>query len=257
MLKTVKRDSQTKRTYKLKQVIYITKMGNLNMSLTNDMKEKVRLALREYSEHQVANMYGLRIETVRREKLGMRQLDEELDARRRQDILNTLSKTLTATGRKPSQPEPQGLHVNPNVYKYRGKTWNETVMRDLVQRSMPTPEQSMACSEYTKEFPNLDFAGLEGHVLSGFFTPSGQPTPAFWGYLNQYVKKSGHTMLDILHDKEIYAPEQLERALDIDSQLEDMTQEQRIALLRRVSNAVYEHAFKDPTGTSTDLPNGE
>ena len=52
------------------------------MSLTNDMKTKVRLALREYSEHQVANMYGLRIATVREVKMEMRQRNDEFNARR-------------------------------------------------------------------------------------------------------------------------------------------------------------------------------
>lgn len=105
--------------------------------------------------------------------------------------------------------------------------------------------------------PRLDYAGLEARVMAGFFTPNGLPTPAFWGFISQYVKKSGHTMLDILHDKEIYAPEQLERALDIDSQIQDMTQAQRIALLRRLTNAVYSDEFKDPTDPGSDVQDSE
>lgn len=102
-----------------------------------------------------------------------------------------------------------------------------------------------------------DFVGLEARVMAGFFTPNGQPTPAFWGFISQYVKKSGHTMLDILHDQEIYAPEQLERALDIDSQLEDMTPEQLASLLHRVSKKVYDNAIADPTGPGANVSDGE
>ena len=227
--------------------------------LSKELDRKVRLALADYSEWQVARMFNLRIGAVRAVKIDMlAETDPDLNFRRQQDLFQDLFKYHgTVTGRVPSRPEPQGLHINHDVYKYRGKTWNETVMRGLVQRSMPTPEQSMACSAYTKEFPNLDFAGLEAHVLSGFFTPNGQPTPAFWGFISQYVKKSGHVMLDILHDKEIYAPEQLERALDIDSQLEDMTQEQAIALMRRVAAKVYANAFKDPSGSGADVQDSE
>lgn len=108
-----------------------------------------------------------------------------------------------------------------------------------------------------QNLPKLDYAGLEARALAGLFTPNGQPTPAFWGFISMYVKKSGHAMLDILHDMEIYAPEQLKVALDIDSKIDHMTQEQRIALLRRVTNAVYAHAIKDPSKTSSDVSNCE
>lgn len=105
--------------------------------------------------------------------------------------------------------------------------------------------------------PKLDYAGLEARALAGLFTPDGQPTPAFWGFISMYVKKSGHAMLDILHDMEIYAPEQLKIALDIDSKIDHMTQKQRIALLRRVTNAVYAHAIKDPSESSSDVSDCE
>lgn len=203
------------------------------MSLTNDMKTKVRLALREYSEHQVANMYGLRIATVREVKMEMRQRNEEFNSRRQQDLFTTLANDFTVTGRKQESPLEMGLRIHEDLFKRHG---------NVTARS---------------KVPDADYAGLEARVLSGFFTPSGRPTPAFWGYLSQYVKKSGHIMLDILHDKEIYAPEQLERALDIDSQLEDMTQQQAIALMRRVAAKVYANAFKDPSGSGADVQDSE
>ena len=209
------------------------------MSLTNDMKTKVRLALREYSEHQVANMYGLRLSAVREVKMETRQQNDEFNARLQQDLFTNMAKGFTATGRRQETPLEMGLRLHEDLFSRQD------------QKAISFGER------YSKQVPNLDYAGLEAHVMSGFFTPSGQPTPAFWGYLSQYVKKSGHTMLDILHDKEIYAPEQLERALDIDSQLEDMTQEQAIALLRRVAAKVYANAFKDPSGSSADVQDSE
>lgn len=205
------------------------------MSLTNDMKAKVRLALREYSEHQVANMYGLRIATVREVKMEMRQRNEEFNARRQQDLFTSLANDFTVTGRKQETPLEMGLRLHEDLFK----------------------SHDLELNKVHKAVSDADYAGLEARVLSGFFTPSGRPTPAFWGYLSQYVKKSGHTMLDILHDKEIYAPEQLERALDIDSQLEDMTQEQAIALMRRVAAKVYANAFKDPSGSGADVQDSE
>lgn len=206
------------------------------MSLTLDMKKKVRLALQMYSEHQVANMYGLRLSAVREVKMEMHEGIGSLHSRRQQDLLEEIANTVrTSTGRKQETPLEMGLRLHEDLFK----------------------SHNLALDKVHKAASDADYAGLEARVLSGFFTPAGQPTPAFWGYLSQYVKKSGHTMLDILHDKEIYAPEQLERALDIDSQIDDMTQEQRIALLRRIANAVYSHAFKDPTGTCSDLPDSE
>lgn len=199
------------------------------MQLTKDMELKVRRALLQYSEYQVANMYGLRVGTVRAIKV---QMEEE-----RQVPINfaasesqlDLYQELTATGRKQESPLEMGLRIHEDLFKRHGTVTGRS------------------------KVPDEDYAGLEARVLSGFFTPSGRPTPAFWGYLSQYVKKSGHAMLDILHDKEIYAPEQLERALDIDSQLEDMTQEQAIALMRRVAAKVYANAFKDPSGSGADV----
>lgn len=203
------------------------------MQLTKDMELKVRRALLQYSEYQVANMYGLRVGTVRAIKV---QMEEE-----RQVPINfaasesqlDLYRELTATGRKQESPLEMGLRIHEDLFKRHGTVTGRS------------------------KVPDEDYAGLEARVLSGFFTPSGRPTPAFWGYLSQYVKKSGHAMLDILHDKEIYAPEQLERALDIDSQLEDMTQEQAIALMRRVAAKVYANAFKDPSGSGADVQDSE
>lgn len=186
------------------------------MQLTKDMELKVRRALLQYSEYQVANMYGLRVGTVRAIKV---QMEEE-----RQVPINFSASE--------SQLE-MGLRLHEDLYKRHGTVTGRS------------------------KVPDADYVGLEARVLSGFFTTAGRPTPAFWGYLSQYVKKSGHIMLDILHDKEIYAPEQLERALDIDSQLEDMTQEQAIALMRRVAAKVYANAFKDPSGSGADVQDSE
>lgn len=203
------------------------------MQLTKDMENKVRRALLQYSEYQVANMYGLRVATVRAIKVLMeeeRQVPINFAASESQ---LDLYRELTATGRKQESPLEMGLRLHEDLFKRHGTVTGRS------------------------KVPDEDYAGLEARVLSGFFMPSGRPTPAFWGYLSQYVKKSGHAMLDILHDKEIYAPEQLERALDIDSQLEDMTQEQAIALMRRVAAKVYANAFKDPSGSGADVQDSE
>ena len=203
------------------------------MQLTKDMELKVRRALLQYSEYQVANMYGLRVGTVRAIKVQMeeeRQVPINFAASESQ--LN-LYRELTATGRKQESPLEMGLRLHEDLFKRHGTVTGRC------------------------KAPDADYVGLEGRVLSGFFTPNGQPTPAFWGFIGRYVKKSGHVMLDILHDKEIYAPEQLERALDIDSQLEDMTQEQAIALMRRVAAKVYANAFKDPSGSGADVQDSE
>lgn len=208
------------------------------MQLTKDMELKVRRALLQYSEYQVANMYGLRVGTVRAIKVQMeeeRQVPINFSASESQ---LDLFRQLTATGRKQETPLEIGIRIHEEIA--RGHAGLNEVKRP----------------GYT-QVPDADYAGLEGRVMAGFFTPNGLPTPAFWGFLSQYVKKSGHAMLDILHDKEIYAPEQLERALDIDSQLEDMTQEQAIALMRRVAAKVYANAFKDPSGSGADVQDSE
>lgn len=204
------------------------------MQLTKDMELKVRRALMQYSEYQVANMYGLRVGTVRAIKVQMedeRQVPINFSAS--EDQLD-LYRQLTATGRKQETPMEVGLRLHEDLFKRNGTVTGRCY--------------------HTKP---KDYAGLEGRVMAGFFAPDGLPTPAFWGFISQYVKKSGHTMLDILHDKEIYAPEQLERALDIDSQIQDMTQAQRIALLRRLTNAVYSDEFKDPTDPGSDVQDSE
>lgn len=208
------------------------------MQLTKDMELKVRRALLQYSEYQVANMYGLRVGTVRAIKV---QMEEE-----RQIPINfsvsgsqlDLFRQLTATARKQETPLEIGIRLHEEIAR------GHAGLNEVKQ-----PGYS--------QVPDADYAGLEARVLAGFFTPNGQPTPAFWGFIGRYVKKSGHAMLDILHDKEIYAPEQLERALDIDSQLEDMTQQQAIALMRRVAAKVYANAFKDPSGSGADVQDSE
>lgn len=199
--------------------------------LSKELDRKVRMALETYSEWQVARMYNLRIGAVRAVKIDMLaemtrgEINVDLNSLRQQDLFREGFKLHgTVTGRLRNQ-NTQDFYIQP-----RGRE---------------------------KHLPSLDYTGLEARVVAGFFTPDGQPTPAFWGFINQYVKKSGHVMLDILHDKEIYAPEQLERALDIDSQLEDMTQEQAIALMRRVAAKVYANAFKDPAGSGADVQDSE
>lgn len=204
--------------------------------LSKELDRKVRMALETYSEWQVARMYNLRIGAVRAVKIDMlaemthSEINVDLNTLRQRDLFREDFKLHgTVTGRTPSRA-PERLHSIPRRY----------------QQHLPGYQQVDA-----------NYAGLEAHVMAGFFTPNGQPTPAFWGFISQYVKKSGHTMLDILHDQEIYAPEQLERALDIDSQLEDMTPEQLASLLHRVSKKVYEHAIADPTGPSANVSDGE
>lgn len=204
--------------------------------LSKELDRKVRMALETYSEWQVARMYNLRIGAVRAVKIDMLaemtrgEINVDLNTMRQRELFREDFKLHgTVTGRTPSRA-PEGLHINPRGY----------------EQHLPGYQQVDA-----------NYAGLEARVMAGFFTPNGQPTPAFWGFISQYVKKSGHTMLDILHDQEIYAPEQLERALDIDSQLEDMTPEQLASLLHRVSKKVYEHAIADPSGPGANVSDGE
>lgn len=199
--------------------------------LSKELDRKVRMALETYSEWQVARMYNLRIGAVRAVKIDMLaemtrgEINVDLNTMRQRELFREDFKLHgTVTGQLRNR-NTQDFYIQP-----RG------------------------CEQH---LPNLDYAGLEARVVAGFFTPNGQPTPAFWGFISQYVKKSGHTMLDILHDQEIYAPEQLEHALDIDSQLEDMTPEQLASLLHRVSKKVYEHAIADPTGPSANVSDGE
>lgn len=193
-------------------------------------EDAVLNALKRYSEYQVARMYGLRVASVRL----IRQTALERQCNR------------TATLRQQESPLQMGLRLHEDLYGRSSRT-----------AEVPTTYDQWRDIAFGKQdsvtVPKQDYAGLEGRVMAGFFTPNGLPTPAFWGFISQYVKKSGHTMLDILHDKEIYSPEQLERALDIDSQIQDMTKAQRIALLRRLTNAVYSDEFKDPTDSGSDV----
>lgn len=197
-------------------------------------EDAVLNALKRYSEYQVARMYGLRVASVRL----IRQTALERQCNR------------TDTLRQQESPLQMGLRLHEDLYGRSSRT-----------AEVPTTYDQWRDIAFGKQdsvtVPKQDYAGLEGRVMAGFFTPNGLPTPAFWGFISQYVKKSGHTMLDILHDKEIYAPEQLERALDIDSQIQDMTQAQRIALLRRLINAVYSDEFKDPTDSGSDVQDSE
>ena len=204
--------------------------------LSKELDRKVRMALETYSEWQVARMYNLRIGAVRAVKIDMlaemtrSEINVDLNTMRQRELFREDFKLHgTVTGRTPSRA-PEKLHINPRGYEQHLSGYQQV---------------------------DANYAGLEARVMAGFFTPNGQPTPAFWGFISQYVKKSGHTMLDILHDQEIYAPEQLERALDIDSQLEDMTPEQLASLLHRVSKKVYEHAIADPTGPGANVSDGE
>nr|UVX89069.1 MAG: hypothetical protein [Bacteriophage sp.] len=194
-------------------------------------EKAVMVALQRYSEYQVARMYGLRVASVRLI---------------RQTVMNREgSGYVSMTGRTKESPLQMGLRLHEDLARSNHFIYGGTT------RGTIGPFKSM------DNLPRQDYAGLEARVMAGFFTPNGVPTPALWGYLSQYVKKSGHAMLDILHDKEIYAPEQLERALDIDSQIEDMTQAQRIALLRRLSTAVYSDEFKDPTDSGSNVQDSE
>lgn len=197
-------------------------------------EDAVLNALKRYSEYQVARMYGLRVASVRL----IRQTALERQCSR------------TDTLRQQESPLQMGLRLHEDLYGRSSRT-----------AEVPTTYDQWRDIAFGKQdsvtVPKQDYAGLEGRVMAGFFTPNGLPTPAFWGFISQYVKKSGHTMLDILHDKEIYSPEQLERALDIDSQIQDMTQAQRIALLRRLTNAVYSDEFKDPTDPGSDVQDSE
>lgn len=207
-------------------------MTVISESVDRNVEEALCLG---YSEYQIARMYNLRVAAIRAIRVQMQQ-------------------SVSPTRRNQETPLQMSLRLHEDLFrhdleqesrKYRGESWGE--VRGRWQAQNPQ----------VQNLPKLDYAGLEARVLAGFFTPNGVPTPAFWGFISQYVKKSGHAMLDILHDQEIYAPEQLQRALDIDSQLEDMTQEQRIALLRRVTNAVYANAIQDPTSPGADVSDGQ
>lgn len=197
-------------------------------------EDAVIVALGRYSEYQVARMYGLRVAAVRRI---------------RQDY-ETRQRNRSATLRQQESPLQMGLRLHEDLYGGSSRTAKAPTTYDQWRDLAFGKQDSITV-------PKQDYAGLEARVMAGFFTPNGLPTPAFWGFISQYVKKSGHTMLDILHDKEIYAPEQLERALDIDLQIQDMTQAQRIALLRRLTNAVYSDEFKDPTYPGSDVQDSE
>lgn len=193
--------------------------------ISKEMDSKVLEALsRGYSDHQVARMYGLRVATVRRIEGEYARTD--------------LSAFYSGTKRFKQTPLDIGQRLH----------------EDLFQQDLSKISHAVTGRYQVR---NADYAGLEARVMAGFFTPDGVPTPAFWGFLSQYTKKSGHAMLDMLHDHEIYAPEQLKRALDIDSQIADMSQVELVALLRRISTTVYANAIKDPTDPCTDVSDGE
>lgn len=203
----------------------------------------VMSALKRYSEYQVARMFGLRVASVRliRQKYEERQRNED-SYLRQQELYHDINSGITATGRKQETPIQMGLRLHEDLFAN-----DLQQVRGIWKGKYPQ----------VQNLPKLDYAGLEAHVVAGFFTPNGVPTPAFWGFISQYVKKSGHTMLDILHDQEIYSPEQLKRALDIDSQLADMNQVELVALLRRISTMVYANAIQDPTSPGADVSDGQ
>lgn len=203
---------------------------------------------RGYSEHQIARMFNLRVAAVRR-------IRSEYSAtfRKKQDALSVGERIHADLFDNDFRAVRRSTEV-PSTYDL----WREIAFKNPGLHGFGAVSGRTSGKELNYgNVPKLDFAGLEAHVLSGFFTVNGQPTPAFWGYINQWCKKSGHALLDILHDHEIFAPEQLQRALDIDSQLEDMTPEQLASLLQRVSRKVYQNAIADPNGSSANVSDGE
>lgn len=202
--------------------------------LNKELDHKVRVALQNYSEFQVARMFNLRVAAVRAIKIDMiaevSQSSVSMDSRKLQERLQQdLFDHKTVTGRLPYEFQPAHYEV-------------------------PRSFEKAAGYQYIK---NADYTGLEARVLAGFFTPDGQPTPAFWGFVSTWCKKSGHAMLDMLHDNEIFAPEQLARILDLDSRIDDLTQLQALACLRRLAKKVYTNELKDSGSSGSDVQDGE
>lgn len=203
---------------------------------------------RGYSEHQIARMFNLRVAAVRR-------IRSEYSAtfRKKQDTLSVGERIHADLFDNDFRAVRRSTEV-PSTYDL----WREIAFKNPDLHNLGAVSGRTSGKELNYgNVPKLDFAGLEAHVLSGFFTVNGQPTPAFWGYINQWCKKSGHVLLDILHDHEIFAPEQLERALDIYQQVDDMDSVQLAALLRVVAQKVYETNVKDPISTGTNVPDSE
>lgn len=219
--------------------------------LSKELDYKVRLALQNYSEHQVCRMFNLRVAAVRAIKIDMvakaNQSVVTMNSRALQDRLQQeLFDIKTVTGHLPYEFRPD-LHEVPRSFE-KDVAWGIRYAQDLRAGTDDPASPSMF---------KQDYAGLEARVLAGFFTPDGRPTPAFWGFVSTWCKKSGHKMLDMLHDQEIFAPEQLARMLDLDSRIEDMTQAEAVALLRRVTKKVYDNEFKDPGSSGADVQDGE
>jgi hypothetical protein len=116
------------------------------------------MALETYSEWQVTRMYNLRIGAIRAVKIDILaemirgEINVDLNTLRQRDLSKEDFKLhSTVTGRTPSSA-PEGLHINPRGYE-----------------------------KYPAGYQQVDanYAGLEARVIAGFFTPNGQPTPAF------------------------------------------------------------------------------
>lgn len=203
---------------------------------------------RGYSEYQIARMFNVRVAAVRRIRS-----EYTVTFRKKQDALS-IGKRIHADLFDNDLRAVRRTTEVPSTYDL----WREIAFKNPGLHGFGTVSGRTSGKELNYgNVPKLDFAGLEAHVLSGYFTTDGQPTPAFWGYVNQWCKKSGHALLDILHDHEIFAPEQLERALDIYQQVDDMDSVQLAALLRVVAQKVYETNVKDPISTGTNVPDSE
>lgn len=107
---------------------------------------------------------------------------------------------------------------------------------------------------------NMDFSSVENRVLASFFTPDGKATPAFWGYVQNYVKRSQHALLDILNQHEIYNPEHLTYALNFSKRIDEYIQtlpiEQRMLMVQQLSKGIYEDHINQ-TNPQSSVPDSE
>jgi len=194
-------------------------MSNLGIELT----AKVVKALTQYSEHQVARMYGLQLSTVRTIRMEAQQHADDLNKRRNADIFKLILQGSQATVDLKSATSQREADIA-ELSAIRARK----AITALHMHKEP-------CGSETRHvMANLDYTGLERHVISGFFTATGEPTPAFWGYIANYVKKSGHALLDILHDEQIFSPEQLKEALDFDYQLSRVPLHRKLAIVNQI-----------------------
>lgn len=206
-------------------------MSNLGVELT----AKVVKALTQYSEYQVARMYGLQLSTVRAIKMEAQRHVDDLNSRRQQDLFNESMKSLT--GRKQETDLEMGIRIHKQLDEHLKRTQYKAPNESVLVRA--------------------DYAGLERHVIAGFFTPDGKPTPAFWGYFSHYAKKSGHALLDILHDEQIFSPEQLKEALDFDYQLSQVPLHRKLAIVNQILKEIQGDYVKDPNTAGNGIQNGE